>query len=397
MIEVVENEKKLERNIKWYKYYIIFSGALFIWPIEVLFFKQCGMGYSYIMLIESLISIISLIFEIPSGIIADKIGCKKTVLFGIASQIFAFIILISMSSFVGACIYAFFVALGYAMVSGADTALLYESHKLLNKEKEYGNTIRNAGSMKMFSLAFVTLSSGLLFRINSKLPYILSIIFLIIAFCVVNAYKEIRIKKEETDTSLLKENIEMLKENFINNRKICWILLISLLFSFMFADINYFMQAYMEKIDIKVAYYGIVFFVCNMISAISFKNGGKLKEKLKNNTCVIMCILMTVIMFFAGCAGNVLGVIAMCFVRVGVATVSPILNVELNRNIESNSRATVLSIYNAIVCVFMAIFDILIGIIMDKIGIFNVCFIIGVIGVVLAYILFYSKKKRLIE
>lgn len=134
-----------EKNIYLYKYYLFFSQALFIWPIEILFFNSRGFNYTQIMLIESIISIVQLITEIPSGMIADRIGCKKTVLVGIFFKILAYLMLITATHFYYFVIYGLFMACGEALVSGADTALLYESHKAIKKEKGFIKTVRQGG------------------------------------------------------------------------------------------------------------------------------------------------------------------------------------------------------------------------------------------------------------
>lgn len=384
-----------ERNINWYKYYIVFSGALFIWPIEVLFFKDRGLSFTNIMVIESIISMVQLILEIPSGILGDKIGCKKTVLLGLISQIFAYIILLFNSSLLGAYVYSILLACGYAFVSGADTALIYESHKFLKKENDYGKTLRSAGSIKMFALAFVSLISGILYKINLNIPYLLSIVFLFIAFVFILKFKETNINNENissSNTSYLKENLCLAKETFWRNKDIHWIILIALLFTFLFTDINYFMQAYMGSLNIKITYYGVFFFGCNIISAIAFKYSGKIEMKLGENTRFIMSIFLTIIFIFAAYINNICGLFTLCFARVGVATISPILNVRINRNIPSKSRASLLSVYYAILSIFVAIFDPIMGKLLDIYGINKVYYIIGTIGIVLSCLLLYEKK-----
>lgn len=386
-----------ERNIKWYKYYIVFSGALFIWPIEVLFLKNRGFSFTNIMVIESVISIVQLILEIPSGILGDKIGCKKTVLLGLIFQISAYIILLFNVSLLGAYVYSILLACGYAFVSGADTALLYESHKILNKEADYGKTIRSAGSIKMFVLAFVTLISGALYKINLNIPYILSIVFLFISFVFILAFKEIKINNENifsSNTSYLKETLCLAKKTFLHNKNIQWIILIALLFTFLFTDINYFMQAYMGSLNIRITYYGVIFFICNIISAIALKYSGKIETKLGENTRIIMSIFITFIFIFAAYVNNIWGLFVLCFTRVVVATISPILNVRINRNIPSKSRASLLSVYYAILSIFVAIFDPIMGKLLDTYGINKVYYIIGIIGIVLSGLLLYEKRNK---
>lgn len=394
-MEKIHNYKM---NIRLYKYYILFSTALFVWPIEVLFFKNRGMLYTDIMIVESIISITQLIMEIPSGVIADKIGYRKAVLTGIMTEILAMFVLISSDGLVGTYIYSIFLGIGLAMISGTDTALLYESHILLQEEQVYIQTIRQAGTLKMWGLAIVSVISGVLFNVNPNYPYIFSIVFLLIAFCIVLLFKEVKVCDKRKEDTI---DLNCIKQTFLRESKIRWIILIALLFSFLFSDLNYLMQAYMVSLNVKINNFGIVFFICNVISAVSFKYSGKIEMALKQNTRLVMTVIIVVIFVCAGCFQNYYCLFLLCFTRVCVATVMPILNVTINRNIISASRATLLSVYNAIICIFMAAYDPIIGGLIDRLGIQRVYLIIGMIGVVLSLLLIIekikAKKEKIVE
>ena len=64
------------RNINSYYFYRAFAEALIVGPILVLYMLSKGLNYTEIMLLQSIFSITITIFEVPTGVIADRISRK---------------------------------------------------------------------------------------------------------------------------------------------------------------------------------------------------------------------------------------------------------------------------------------------------------------------------------
>ncbi len=377
-----------KKNILLYKYYFVFSGALFIYPIEILFFQYKGMSFVDIMIIESLISLIQLIMEIPSGILADKIGCKKAVIGGIVLEIVAFLVLIVSIEMLWTFFYAITLAVGMSLISGADVAMLYESHVLIGEEDMYGNTIRDAGTMKMWVLAIVTIFSGILFEVNPIFPYIFSIVFLTIALLFACMFREVNLLNKDNN----KVNWTETRKALLINKKIYWIISIAILFNILFSDMNYLLQAYMKALDIRTSFFGAVFFVCNIISAVAFRMSEKIINTLREYTKLFMAIALGVVFSLAGIVHNYFILILLCLLRVCVATVMPLLNVTINENIDSGHRATFLSVYYASINAVMILIDPIVGKFLDYIGVFKVYLMLGGVSCVLCVLLAIERR-----
>lgn len=388
-------KKSYARNICLYKYYIVFSGALLIWPIEILFMQEKGLSYTEIMLIESLASVMQLILEIPSGMVADKIGCKKTVLSGLLCEIFAYVVLIFANGFEVCVAYSIFLALGYSLISGAETALIYESHLEIKRKDDYMKTIRKSGFWKMIVLSFVTIASGILYTKNIYLPHIISIVFLGISVCIIAMYKEVNTKSNEIERQNVRCMIKSVIHVFSKNKELCWLVTVAILFNLIFADSNYFLQIYMKEVNLGVGFYGAVFFVCNMVSAFSFKNSERIISFLGNRTKIVSVINLALIYAVSGVLYNFIGIGILCFTRIWIATIKPLLNTSINEKLPSASRATLLSIYAALVSIFLAIFDPIMGLVMDVYGIRGA--FIGIVGICMILIFILTGEKKLCE
>lgn len=129
--------KKNELKIlfPFYAHSLIFNLSKVIMPFYVLYFLGIGLSFFQIALLGSIRSIISLIFEAPTGTIADLYGRRASVILGyLLTAVTIFLISFQNSFYLIAVILAF-DALFETFISGADRAwavdLLEEQDKTL--------------------------------------------------------------------------------------------------------------------------------------------------------------------------------------------------------------------------------------------------------------------------
>lgn len=101
-------------------------------PIFVLFFQSKGLGLAEFMVLMSIFNLSVFLFEIPSGAFADLAGRKLSLILGAIAMAISTFGIIALDS--PLLLIAFFViwGMGEALISGADSALLYDS--LENRE-----------------------------------------------------------------------------------------------------------------------------------------------------------------------------------------------------------------------------------------------------------------------
>ncbi len=106
-------------------------------PILVALPLSRGLSLAQIGILEAILAIVLFCFEVPSGYVADKLGRK----YAMAASSLAFAVsfgLIAVAQDFTAFILPFmFMGAGFAMLSGADEAYLFDALKDENKEKEY--------------------------------------------------------------------------------------------------------------------------------------------------------------------------------------------------------------------------------------------------------------------
>jgi len=103
------------------------QGMVFYASIATLYRTSHGITLLEMGIIESICSILIMVFEIPWGIVCDKIGYKKTLVVCNLVYLLSKIVFFYANSFSSFLLERFMMAFVVAGLSGCDTALLYES------------------------------------------------------------------------------------------------------------------------------------------------------------------------------------------------------------------------------------------------------------------------------
>ena len=139
------------KNIKTYYLYSTFAELLILGPILVLFLVAKGLSFTEIMVLQSISTIAVVLFEVPTGAVADKIGRKESLLLG--SLLWA----VSLGNYVVGNSFPMFMlaevifSLGATFKSGADNALIYDSLKVMGREKEFQGIEGKARSFALYA------------------------------------------------------------------------------------------------------------------------------------------------------------------------------------------------------------------------------------------------------
>lgn len=120
-----------------------------------------GFSMQQIMGAETVFHIVSLISEIPSGILADVVGRKKCMVASCLSGILSAIIIVLVNSYAGVLISIGLSAWSYNFASGSDAALAFDSLKEVGKESEYDHYASMQSIIYRVANGLASLSAGL--------------------------------------------------------------------------------------------------------------------------------------------------------------------------------------------------------------------------------------------
>ena len=179
-----------------------------------------GFSLVEIGLAETVFHITGLIFEIPSGMLADMYGRKKMLL---ASHVMAMIgnmIMVFSEGFGLVCLSFVFHALTYNFASGSGDALAYDSLKSVNREERYEKYVSNQMIIYRVGTAISTLCAGAALFMGYKLAYFISALTHVVTFLITCALVEVRgIEEPRKAENEVTENIAPNVKNEENEKR----------------------------------------------------------------------------------------------------------------------------------------------------------------------------------
>ncbi|MEX2985684.1 MFS transporter [Streptomyces sp. C36] len=164
--------------------YAVLANSLFQRGVFVLYLARQGFSAAQIALLQTLLYIISALAEIPTGLIADRVGRRASIVIGqvvIAGCLVGQVTLSGFPSFV-----ALFAlqGIGMACVSGADTALLYDLLRRRGAETHYVKVKSRYATFAATTMALAIALGGSLQKVSWELVYLASAGALLLATVV---------------------------------------------------------------------------------------------------------------------------------------------------------------------------------------------------------------------
>ncbi|MBL7969985.1 MAG: MFS transporter [Prolixibacteraceae bacterium] len=316
-----------------------------VMPIVVLFYQENGLSMSQIFVLKSIYSVAMVATELPSGYLADVWGCRRTLLLG-AILGTAGIIIYSFSSDFYSFIFAeIILGIGFSFVSGADSAMLYDSLKAGNRENEYIKHEGRISSAGNFAEALAGVAGGLLATISLRTPYFFQIFIAATAIPAAYFLKEPQHAIERTHLKM-KEILQIVRQTYRQPEMRSAIMISSFTGA---ATLTYawFVQPYFQEAGVPVSVFGILWTLLNLSAGIFSMFSYRIEQRLgQRNTLLLIVIFISLGFILTSLEVSIAGVaILFGFYMVrGVAT--PVLKDYINQYTDSKVRATILSIRN---------------------------------------------------
>lgn len=217
----MEKHDNIVKNVvllKWYNFFYEFRPYD---AIAILYFAQVTGSFALGLMVFSVAAIAAALFEVPSGVVSDRIGRRKTVVFGSVASVLALTLYALGGTFGFALLVAgaIFNGLTRALLSGNNDALLYDTLRQTGKVDQFSEKLGKVNAMFEIALGISALLGGLLALISLQAVMIASI--LPQAICALIA---LRFIEPKVQTDKIQENIySHLKEavrSFIRNTKL---------------------------------------------------------------------------------------------------------------------------------------------------------------------------------
>ncbi len=179
---------------------------------------------------ETVFHITSLIFEIPSGVLADVFGRKKLLITSTIMGMISDIIMILSGNLFTVCMSIVFRALSYNFSSGSGDALAYDSLKQVKMDNKFEKYMSNQFIIYRLCSGISTLCAGFALTIGHRIAYGTSLITGIIQIIVLLSLHEICIERpsNNSDDTIWKKIIACFKKSltFFKGMHKCMVLML---------------------------------------------------------------------------------------------------------------------------------------------------------------------------
>lgn len=384
---------QFKRNIT--KTYLIrlFMWMHFIAAVLVPFYIKWGhITFSQIFILNAWFMLWNFIFEIPTGTIADFVSRKFSIALGCFVGAFASVFIvfgyIIYSSYVIFLIGEVLFALSFALVSGADEALIYDS---LKEAKEENKSKEIFGKMESFKLAGIllgALSGSIIAKyFGLSMPVVLMALPFSLAGFVALTLKEPE-KKELTKklhyATILKDGILY----FLKHRTLKILALDMVVINSIAWIIIWVYQQLLALSGLDIVYFGVVhslMTIGQIYLILNFRRVEQLLNSKKNVlflTSFITGLLFVFLAFF-----KFLPVVIVLVVLISTFGLSrmALFSNYMNKYVESDKRATVLSTVSMFRTLGIVILNSIVGFLLQW-SIYKTLFILGALTILFSFV-----------
>ena len=294
----IQNRKVNARLYPIYK--MISWDLLFYYSIIYLFLTQAkGFSASQVLLAEAVFTSMCLTIQIPVGILVEKIGKKRSLVFANVCMCLFTIVLIFLKTYTQLFVAYFLDAVGYVIKCVCETNILYDSLPKGKKRGSLYSTLDGLGASRYYMVDAVTsLIAGYAFIINPYLPIVLCLIGNIISTILASKFKRIQMPDDDVEEKTsVKEYLWQLKNavRFTKkSKRIACLLIFFGLTSGLIYNMTTFRSGILEQVELPAQYFGLVFAISQVAASLCSRMQNLIQKRYKNTTLAHLGIPLTV-------------------------------------------------------------------------------------------------------
>lgn len=380
-------------NINTFYIYSFFRECVFWIPIITLFWQSNGLSLTQIMVLQSAYALAIVLLEIPTGTIADKVGRRASLIISTIFGLVAFSVYAISTNFWMFLVAEILCAFCNTFMSGADSALIYDSLKQAKKEDSFKKVRGNSKSLAYLGAAISSIIGGIVASIyGMRITFWMSVVAIFFMFLYSLNFVEPKIKAK-SEESYQKHVFKSLKQLFKNKQLLFLVLFFSLVSLFARTSL-WFYQPYMKEIGLPLVYFGIIWASFNLFAILGSKSAHKLESFLGEKKSLWLIIFLIVFTIISSSQIFLLfGILFILLQQFNRGFVSPVLEEYTHKHLESHNRATLMSIQSMIASLFFVILAPFYGWIADNFSLSNGMLATGLSALVLFSSLMLWKRK----
>jgi MFS family permease len=322
------------------------STSVFSTSIFVVYYQQhFGLTLAVVLALQSYNTGVRALLELPCGRLADRWSRRGCLVASGAALLAGTVLLVAWPTLASAVLAETLLAAATALRSGADTALLFDGLHGEGRAALYPRAESRAQAIASIGSGLAAILGGLLASVDLRLPYVATALAAFGTMGVATALPESRPLDAGGPGATLVEAARVAARS----GAVRWSIALAV-FAVVLSHVYYYLQQpYLETIGVPVAAFGVVFAATKGLTAAIATQAHRIDAALGPRGAAAL---------MAATAAAGLGGMAVATGPAGAALIGtrglldglwmPLINIHLNRVVDSRLRATLLSLRNLI-------------------------------------------------
>ena len=238
------------------------SGASWVVLMAARGFSMMEIGIA-----EGAFHVASLLFEIPSGVISDVFGRRKSMILSCVMRLTSMLLMIFSKGLPGVCLSLAFAAFSYNFASGAREALAYDSLKSVGQEAHYIRYSSLEMMLYRVGSALATLLAGFALWLGYKRANMLDFLFGLVCLWVTFGLREVETEGMQSEESMGMRIVQCFRSAFAflkSEKKTVKIMIANAFAGAVSILLSFFLQAQLPLNGLEGRYLGPALFVMGL-------------------------------------------------------------------------------------------------------------------------------------
>ncbi len=341
----------LERQLLLLRLYALLTYPFACVPFLYFYFVEQGLDLAGYGLVVGIYYVAMFVAEVPTGLLADRLGRKAMMVLGPFLLAVGFLVLVAWPDFTGFCVGEALLGIGHSVLSGPPAAMLYDSLRANGRETDYLRIESRVNAWRLLGTGGSFLAGGLVawaFGASGAWAWSETIVLTSVLCCCAGLLAlglvEAR-RPTTTRVELLRQGLRDLNQPAVRWLVFYWIVLFALL---RYPFHNY--QVYLGEIGRQqpaLAHplvIGSIYLALNLLAAPMSRSAPGLVERHGRRLLFWIMPLSLALSLLAMAPGiGMLGVVMFAFQQLPFGIHMPVLQEFVNRRIAPTARTTVLS------------------------------------------------------
>jgi MFS family permease len=356
----------MSRNLRlFYLFRLLATSYLYV-PIFMLFQEGRGLSFFERLALGGIYAGVIVAVEIPTGVFADRIGRRRSMMYGALMMAASCLVAFKSHSFGMFALAETLAAFSMALCSGADSAYLFDLLLEHDRVHEYSRRESAASAWHLMGSAVAFAGGGFLGSIDLALPYLVTAVVASIAAvvaCLLDDDRPRIVRESARVAAHLGLSAELrglmtrgrswgaqmarAVRDVTNNGRLAWLIGYSAVMFMLLRATIYVYQPYLEERGLGASAIGLMFAGVYMVAATVAYRTHLLRRRF-GDELLLWGLLAALAISFIGLAGVANGpwMLSLLVVQaIANGVYSPLTKPLMNREItDSSRRAAVLSI-----------------------------------------------------